>query len=211
MSGGAISLNAHPKNDPSGSRVSSLVGGLVDLAMKAGATGAGIVDCRDIVVDDDLAQFCRHPGCENFGLCANCPPHTAGPAGFRKLLEDYRFALFFKIEVPAQALLSDRKGEVFRTLQTLAATVEQSAIHLGCTKAKAFAGGSCKTIFCGHHLRCRVLDGLKCRYPDEARPSMSGFGIDVSRLMMLCGWQLVWPDAAGSAKTGTACALVLVD
>jgi predicted metal-binding protein len=202
-----MSMNAHTNKDQLGSLGTSLV----DLAIKAGATGAGIIDCRDIVVDDDLAQFCHHPGCENFGLSANCPPHTAGPAGFRKLLADYRFALFFKIEVPAQALLSDKKGEVFRTLQKLAAAVEQSAIDLGCTKAKSFAGGSCKTIFCERHPRCRVLDGLKCRHPDEARPSMSGFGIDVARLMALCGWQLVWPDAAGSTRTGTVCALVLVD
>ena len=53
----------------------------------------------------------------------------------------------------------------------------------------AFAGGSCKNLFCQEHLECRRLpeDG-ECRHPDLARPSMSGFGIDVFELMRTCGW-----------------------
>jgi predicted metal-binding protein len=60
---------------------------------------------------------------------------------------------------------------------------------MGFIKAKAFAGGSCKQIFCVEHGACRVLsEEGECRNPEYARPSMSGFGINVSKLMEVCGW-----------------------
>ncbi|MBW1815469.1 MAG: hypothetical protein JRJ39_18115 [Deltaproteobacteria bacterium] len=60
---------------------------------------------------------------------------------------------------------------------------------MGYTDSKAFAGGSCKIIFCYNHLECRRLSkNGKCRNPQNARPSMSGFGINVSNLIKKCGW-----------------------
>ncbi|MBF0303072.1 MAG: hypothetical protein HQK73_08530, partial [Desulfamplus sp.] len=50
--------------------------------------------------------------------------------------------------------------------------------------ARAFAGGSCKNIWCFSYPECPVL----CRNPDKARPSMSGFGINVMKLMQSAGW-----------------------
>jgi len=33
-----------------------------------------------------------------------------------------------------------------------------------------------------------LSEGFECRHPQHARPSMSGFGINVSELMKSCGW-----------------------
>jgi predicted metal-binding protein len=73
----------------------------------------------------------------------------------------------------------------------LAASTEEKAIELGFENSQAFAGNSCKQLFCSGYAQCRVVfqDG-KCRNPHLARPSMSGYGIDVSALMQKAGWNI---------------------
>ena len=76
-----------------------------------------------------------------------------------------------------------------RRLHEVTAGIEQAAVRAGYHGSKAFAGGSCKKIFCRDQAECRVLsEGGECRHPQYARPSMSGFGINVSELMRVCGW-----------------------
>ena len=84
---------------------------------------------------------------------------------------------------------SDQRPEIMRLLHEIAARVEEKAIAMGFCNAKAFAGGSCKDIFCPEHLNCNAVsgDGV-CRHPRIARPSMSGYGINVSKLIKAAGW-----------------------
>lgn len=182
---------------------------LIERALDLGATDARIIDTRDIAVDDALAALCKTPRCENYGLSAHCPPHVSGPEGLREWGQEYGHAIVFKIDVPAESLMSDQRLEIFGLLQQIAAKLEKSAVGHG-YKAKAFAGGSCKEIFCGNHGTCNVLDGRECRNPEYARPSMSGFGINVSGLMDLAGWKMEWNTEENRAKIGTVCGLVLV-
>jgi predicted metal-binding protein len=73
--------------------------------------------------------------------------------------------------------------------QKVVAAIEQAAVRMGYSAPKAFAGGSCKKNFCHEHTGCRIVsEGGECRHPQYARPSMSGFGINVSELMKVCGW-----------------------
>jgi predicted metal-binding protein len=91
--------------------------------------------------------------------------------------------------VPTGILFSEQRRSVSRRLHELVARIEQEAAKLGYPNSKAFAGGSCKNIFCYEHADCCVLvDTRPCRHPQHARPSMSGYGINVSRLMSTCGW-----------------------
>jgi predicted metal-binding protein len=78
-----------------------------------------------------------------------------------------------------------------RLLHEVVSGVEKEAIRMGYTDSKAFAGGSCKMIFCDAHLECqRLSQNGECRNPQYARPSMSGFGIHVSDLIKKCGWRV---------------------
>jgi hypothetical protein len=55
----------------------------------------------------------------------------------------------------------------------------QTARSMGSSEAKAIASDA----------MCRRLSERgKCRHPQHARPSMSGFGINVNALMKTCGW-----------------------
>ena len=187
---------------------------LVQLAVKQGAGGAVSVSTTAIVVEERPADLCRDPGCENYGLSASCPPHVAGSAGFRKLLTQFDHAVFFKIDVPTEILLSEERRYVFKLFHETAARIEQAAVDRGCPDARAFAGGSCRKIFCLDQPDCQVVQrGGPCRHPNHARPSMSGQGINVSRLMKTAGWKMaaITRDTAPDAvPMGSVSGLVLI-
>lgn len=175
---------------------------LVAYACRNGASDAVIVATRDIVVAERFAAFCRQPQCEQYGRSIHCPPHTPGPAGFRKWAAAHPRALVFKIDVPSATLFSDERRQVFRRLQETAAAIEHKALQTGYHQALAFAGGSCKTVFCHADPDCAALASPgQCRHPQVARPSMSGFGIDVAKLFATAGWAMQWEAHHGDGTT----------
>ena len=187
---------------------------LIQYAHQSGAGAAAIISTADIVLDNALADLCRKPGCQNYGLSKNCPPHVSGPSEFKKRLEKFHQAIFFKIDVPSEILLSSENREVFQLLHEIAAGIEKSAVKMGFAGARAYAGGSCKTIFCHDLPECPVIsEKAKCRNPEHARPSMSGFGINVARLFEAAGWTLNWAARNQDSTTtqmAHLCGLVLI-
>jgi predicted metal-binding protein len=64
-----------------------------------------------------------------------------------------------------------------RLLHEVVADIEQEAVSEGYTKAKGFAGGSCKELFCGTYTDCNVLERKsECRNPGLSRPSWFNSG-----------------------------------
>lgn len=183
-------------------------------AQQSGASEAKIISARDIVVDHHLADMCREPRCENYGLSKSCPPHVSGPTVFKQELEKFSQAVFFKIDVPSEILYSGERREVFQLLHEIASGIETSAVKMGFVDARAYAGGSCKKIFCHDHGECLALSEKgKCRNPQHARPSMSGFGVNVAKLFKTAGWKMNWTaHDTDSTETPMAnvCGLVLI-
>ena len=187
---------------------------LTELACRLGASSAKVISTRDISIEENLAKLCREPQCESYGLSASCPPHVAGPSGFRKLLKKFDQAVVFKIDVPSELLLSSDRREAFRVLHEIAAGLEHLAVEMGYHHSRAYAGGSCKRLFCQDYTYCRVTkEGGECRNPNRARPSMSGFGINVSKLMEAAGWtmnRVVQETDQDKNSISTVCGLVLI-
>ena len=187
---------------------------IIEEAYKLGASKASIISAKDISVDHSLADRCREPKCIYYGLSKSCPPHVAGPSGFKKNLENYDHAIFFKIDIPAEILYSSQNREIFQLLHQIAASIEKTAINNGFAEPQAYAGGSCKNIFCHEHSECQALsENGKCRHPEYARPSMSGFGIHVAKLFEACGWtggRITDDPDSGKEKTESVCGLVLI-
>lgn len=158
-------------------------------AISKGASDARLISSC-ITVRDELAHYCLEPHrCPNYGLAPSCPPHVSGPAGFRELLKNHPQAIAVKINVATKVLMSNERMVIYRRLHEVVAGIEREAMKMGYTESKAFAGGSCKAIFCHEHEHCNLLFGTgECLYPQLARPSMSGFGVDVAALMKACGW-----------------------
>lgn len=162
---------------------------LLQFAEHAGATKARHLPPESICVEDRLADFCRDPKCPYWGQSMSCPPYVSGPAGFRKLLEAARHAIVFRIEIQSASLHGEDRPEVMRLLHEITAAIEIEAKRIGFTSAAGFAGGSCKASFCADQSYCRVIGGEgQCRYPEQARPSMSGYGVNVGELMRVAGW-----------------------
>jgi predicted metal-binding protein len=185
---------------------------LVAHAFEYGVSSAVILDAQDIVVEDQLAERCREPRCENYGLSKNCPPHVEGPAGFRSFVKNYRNALLFRIEVPADILYSSGQLEVFQMLHETASGLERAAQSLGFETARGFAGSSCKQVLCGSHHHCAALvENGNCRNPDKARPSMSGYGINVSKLLESAGWTPDIGKREPESSVAGVYGLVLID
>ena len=187
---------------------------LAQLSCQLGASDAKVISSNEISVEDNLADLCREPGCENYGLSASCPPHVAGPDGFRKLLNVFDHAVFFKIDVPSEILMSEERRDIFRLLHEIAADIEQAAKKMGFHDSSAYAGGSCKQIFCLDHPHCRVIaQNEECRNPLLARPSMSGFGINVLKLKKAVGWmssKTPRDTDPGMGPIETVCGLILI-
>jgi predicted metal-binding protein len=192
--------------EPEG-RFDQVAGCLIAKAVQLGASGAAVIAVDRIVIEDSLASLCREPRCDNFGLSASCPPHVQGPAKFKEWMQASTGAVFFKIEVPSGSLFSDDRREIMELLHDIAAQVEQYAVEQGYANSKAFAGGSCKKIFCRDQTHCAVLANEKCRNPAIARPSMSGFGVNVGKLIEASGWVKGGLQNAGAGKQGSFVAL----
>jgi len=195
-------------------KIRTVLDELTHLARRLGASEAAVISTSEISIEDNLAKLCQEPQCENYGLSPSCPPHVAGPAGFREYQKKFQQAVVYKIDVPSEILLSSQRRDIFQLLHEIAANIEQAAVKMGYANSKAFAGGSCKKLFCRDHIDCRVLaEGGECRNPHRARPSMSGFGINVSELMKTAGWHMdritreTDPD---EVPMGTVSGLVLV-
>ncbi len=174
---------------------------LIQLAYRSGASEVGITSASHVPVEDRLANVCREIRCETYGLSPSCPPHVSGPSGFRELIRKTRHAVVIRIDIPSSVMFSNERLEVMGLLHEIVSSVEQEAIRMGYAESKAFAGGSCKEIFCGKHAACLVLSKQgECRNPQYARPSMSGFGINVLALMEKAGIPMdksLTPDQAG--------------
>jgi len=186
---------------------------LLELATNAGATDARVISTDNIFIEDRLADICKETRCESYGRSKSCPPYVAGPSMFREWIKTIDHAIVLKIDVPLEILLSERE-DIMRLLHEIVASVELAAIRLGYSNSKAFAGGSCKQFFCSAHAYCRVVAGKgECRNPKRARPSMSGYGVNVPEMLKTAGLTSD-EDKSGShknlASTGTVSGLILI-
>lgn len=162
---------------------------LVELAVAMGCDDAAIVPAEKILVDPQLAGLCLETRCQNYGLSPTCPPNVEGPEWMKDYLKGASYALFLKIEVDDETLYSDKRLEIGKLLHFLVIQIEKAAHQMGLDGSRAFAGGSCKRLFCPEHYYCEVLEGDGiCRNPDSARPSVSGYGIHIKHLIEIAEW-----------------------
>ncbi len=169
----------------------SILNSLQEKALLLGATDSSIILTKDIRVEERLAALCNgeHP-CPAYGKGTGCPPYVSGPGGFKRLQEGSTYSITIKIDLSLDVLLSEKRNAPMRLLHKIVAAIEKDAKRVGLTESAGFAAGSCKTLFCGEEPHCVVLNhNMDCPYRDIARPSMSGFGIDVIKLMGASGWK----------------------
>ncbi len=163
----------------------------IQQALSIGAHDAAVLKPDRILIEDHLAAMCADLKCEGYGQSMSCPPQVSGPKWIRSQLAKASLVLAFKYDVPTKILHSSQRWDLFGLLHETAASLERYAREQGFDASFGLAGGSCKTIFCSTHYQCRVVyEGMPCRNPDSARPSMSGYGVNVKDLCRTLGWPM---------------------
>ncbi|WP_457576521.1 DUF2284 domain-containing protein [Desulfomarina sp.] len=185
---------------------------LIAFALNSGATKAAILPADSVQVENRLASFCHTPRCPYWGQSASCPPHVSGPSAFLKMLTTCSSVLAVRLEIESSSLHGEERPFVMRLLHETVAKIEQKAVELGYTEASGFAGGSCRPSFCATMKTCRAIETGHCRFPDLARPSLSGYGVNVGKLMEAAGWStaLFSPDPGNREHLAWIAGLVLL-
>ena len=188
-------------------------------AIELGATDAKIITMDNVVIDDRVLAKCTYPKCTHYGTNANCPPYAMSPDQTRKVVNNFHYAIFIKLEVPPEdtAGIKAREKDLTKSyrikLTEIIAKIEAEAFYDGYHFALAFGSGSCKTLLCPDK-ECRALvPGQGCLYPLKARSSMEGVGIDCYTMAAKVGWD-IYPIGRATLPSevphGLRLALVLI-
>lgn len=125
--------------------------------MEMGALEGRIIDPATVVTAPWVRLKCRY-GCQCYNTNRCCPPHTPTDDEMRRILDSYTCALLILFKG------HERVNEVVVSL-------EREMLKDGYYKAFAFGAGPC--------LLCETCDMQLCSFPSDARPSLSGCGVDV--------------------------------
>ncbi len=186
--------------------------------LELGATRAAIIEAKDIPVDDRVTLKCQIPRCFGYGAGAHCPPNTLKPAELQELLQKYRWAVFFILDVPPEVIVRDKatikeRVAAYQQVFNMVSEVESLAFYDGHYLAFGFAAGSCRHTFCGQQEGCQALEGKRCRFSLRSRPSMEAVGIDVYKMVAALGWD-IYPIGSNAKPAdmpkGTLAGIVIV-
>ena len=161
---------------------------LVEFAKSRGALDARPIAASDIVFDPRSILKCRF-GCKRWGKYWTCSPNIGISIDeFKKALQCYRNAIILKCAEPKAA-------------QEITLAVEKEAM-LGHGAVFAFA-----LVLCVQCEECAFPE--PCGFPEMARPSMDGLGIDVVKTVESLGFKVEFDKTGSLAPTWFT--MVLVD
>lgn len=152
---------------------------LVNAAIAAKADHAAIVQVEKIKFVEDFRKACEQNVCRKYATNWMCPPGVGSFAEVKAKACQYKYGLFFQT-VHQMASSFDWKGmmaakkvhdKVFREI--LVSIKNKNNLE----SLLPLNAGACE--FCE---RCAYLDNQKCRFPEEAFPSVEAYGIDVINL-----------------------------
>jgi predicted metal-binding protein len=165
-------------------------------AIELGATDARVITADDVIIDERVIAKCVYPKCPGYGTNANCPPYAMTPDEARKLVNNFTYGVFVKLEVPAehtsgQEAIEKNLSNPYRVkVSEIIARLEAEAFYDGYHLAVGFGSGSCKMLFCANN-DCLVLTpGKGCPHRLKARSPMEAVGMDVYRMATRAGWDI---------------------
>jgi predicted metal-binding protein len=199
---------------------------LVKLALEKGASDAKIIPANKVVVENRVVLKCK-VGCNNYGKTLACPPYTPSADEFRKIVGEYKTAMFMKFTSKAKAdppvkeklMTAESDPAVPKEIKEKAAKfwqdwkddklsmlkavvdVEKEAANKGYSLAISFVSGTCQ--LCE---KCN-LETKICRHPELARWSEDAVGVNVKKTAANAGIEVSFPFG----KNPESFALLLID
>ncbi len=160
---------------------------LIASAVSLGATNAGIVDTKDIVTDLVFREICEKNACGNYGRCWMCPPNVGAAEELIASITDYDYALVYQYvgeledSFDYEGMQEAKKAynSVVKKMREFSLSIDaKNVLNLG-------AGG------CGVCESCAQRDGMPCRAPELATPSLEAYCINVSKLAASAGMKYI--------------------
>ena len=164
-------------------------------AFELGASMAEIIPAEWVEIDERVRLKCSVPQCPHYDKNPYCPPRGPSLDSMREAVRRYTWALLFALDVIPPEEFADHSIEREAVVKwgekclEITSRVETLAFGKSYYLAMGLGQGSCLKILCGQE-RCLVLEGGKCPYPLQSRPSMESLGIDVFRLVTKVGWEI---------------------
>ena len=194
-------------------------------SLDLGAVEAKIIPVKKIVIENRVVFKCKL-GCEKYGKTLACPPHAPSPDEFRKIVNEYNFALFMKFKtnvegdseltkylsktddpsIPAEMKAKLNKfwlawKDEMEKLLDIVHKLEKAAAKEGYLLAVGLVSGTCN--LCE---KCNVEKGV-CIHPTMKRYSEEGVGVNVKATAEKAGIKFTFPFD----KNPETFALLLID
>lgn len=164
--------------------------------LELGATDAKIITTDNVLIDERVLAKCTYPKCPGYGTNANCPPYAMGLDLVRKVVNNFRYAILTKLEVPSDEIADpearDRNltAPWRRKINEIISKIEAEAFFDGYHLTLAFGSGPCKSILCPDTECSALVPGQPYRHPLRARTAMEGAGMDVFTMATKVGWDI---------------------
>ena len=199
---------------------------LVKLALEKGATDAKIIPAAEVVIENRVVLKCK-VGCSHYGKTLACPPYTPTAEEFRRIISEFRYAMFMKfkskayaddetlknlsagatnddsskeIKEKAEKFWADWKDDKRRMLEKVV-ELEKTAMKEGYSLAISFVSGACQ--LCE---KCNT-EAKICVHPELARWSEDAVGVNVKKTADNAGIEFKFPFD----KNPESFALLLID
>ena len=182
------------------------------MALDRGAVDATIIRTDKIVIENRIVFKCR-VGCTNYGKTLSCPPHTPTAEEFKKIVNEYNYALFMKFESKAQAdpelaknlskpisdlsISEEMRNNVKKFWDlwnedklkhlSIVLELEKFAMRKGYSLATGLVAGYCQ--LCE---KC-TLDRVTCPHPTRSRISEEAVGVNVEATAKNAGMVFTFP------------------
>ena len=183
-------------------------------ALELGATDAKVITTDKVVIDERVLAKCTYPKCSRYGTNINCPPYAMSLEQVRKVVNNFRYALFIKLEVPSEETAGPEAidGNLMAPwrikINEIISKIEAEAFYDGYHLALAFGSGPCKSILCPNTECSALVTGEPCRHPLRARSPMEGVGMDVFTMATKVGWD-IYPIGDNTLPSEVPCGLRL--
>ncbi len=157
---------------------------LIDRALRCGATAAALTDVSAVRFDAAFRDACAQNRCGYYGKCWTCPPDVGAIDALMARAQQYTRVLVFQTVGQLEDSF-DIEGMAAAATAHNAVTLAFAGT-LGDLPGLLLGAGSCRVCE-----RCTKPDGLPCRHPDRAIPSLESYGIAVSELAAACGLKYI--------------------
>lgn len=146
-------------------------------------------EISDIEVEERVRLKCMIPPCPNYGRSKFCPPNLPDLNFIRAALAKYQGGLIVVLTIPyneeviAEIKQNKPQNELMKILGECEKVACEQVNHL----SFALTVGGCKLC-----KECAPA-GEPCRYPLQAHPGITGFGIDITTVARKLGIKVEWP------------------